>query len=65
VAFTDTFAICEDRIHAIFVFLSLLELVQLHILQLRIGEGMNNFWLMKGEFFRTDMGIGEQEAESF
>lgn len=63
VAFVEAFEVCEDRVHAIFVFLSLLELVQLHILQLRIGEGMNNFWVMKGEFFRTDMG-GEEAADT-
>ena len=37
------FEICEDRIHAIFLFLSLLELVQLRYMSLLTGEGRNNF----------------------
>jgi len=36
---------CENRIHAIFLFLSLLELVQQHYLRILIGEGKNNFVL--------------------
>jgi len=36
---------CENRIHAIFLFLSLLELVQQHYMRIMIGEGKNNFVL--------------------
>ena len=43
VSFEKVFEICEDRIHAIFLFLSLLELVQLHYMSLLTGEGRNNF----------------------
>lgn len=43
VPFERIFEICEDRIHAIFLFLSLLELVQLRFMSLLIGEGRNNF----------------------
>lgn len=39
----------ETRIHAIFRFLALLELIQLNHLKLLSGEGINNFWLEKGE----------------
>jgi len=42
-SFEKIFAICEERLHAIFVFLSLLELVQLNYLTILTGEGMNNF----------------------
>ena len=43
VSFEKTFEICENRIHAIFLFLSLLELVQLRYMSLLTGEGPNNF----------------------
>ena len=43
VSFEKIFEICEDRIHAIFLFLSLLELVQLRYMSLLTGEGRNNF----------------------
>jgi len=35
----------ENRVHAIFVFLSVLELVQEQKISIVIGEGYNNFWL--------------------
>jgi len=35
--------VCENRIHAIFLFLSLLELVQQKYMILVSGEGRNNF----------------------
>lgn len=43
VAFEKIFEICENRIHAIFLFLSLLELVQAQYITLIVGEGRNNF----------------------
>jgi segregation and condensation protein A len=43
VSFEKVFEICEDRIHAIFLFLSLLELVQMRYMSLITGEGRNNF----------------------
>ena len=43
VSFVKIFDHCENRIHAIFLFLSLLELVQLRFLNLITGEGKNNF----------------------
>ena len=43
VSFEKIFEICENRIHAIFLFLSLLELVQLRFISLLTGEGRNNF----------------------
>jgi segregation and condensation protein A len=42
-SFEKVFQACENRIHAIFIFLSLLELVQLNYLNMMIGEGRNNF----------------------
>lgn len=43
VSFERIFEVCENRIHAIFLFLSLLELVQLRYMTLLTGEGRNNF----------------------
>jgi segregation and condensation protein A len=43
VSFEKIFQQCEDRIHAIFLFLSVLELIQLHYMSIIIGEGKNNF----------------------
>jgi segregation and condensation protein A len=44
-SFEKIFEICENRIHAIFLFLSLLELVQQKYMNILIGEGRNNFLL--------------------
>ena len=43
VSFEKIFEECENRVHAIFLFLSLLELVQQKFLKIIIGEGKNNF----------------------
>jgi segregation and condensation protein A len=40
---------CENRIHAIFLFLSILELVQQSYMNILIGEGRNNFILEYNE----------------
>lgn len=45
VSFARLFEICENRIHAIFTFLSLLELIQMRTIQIQVGLGANNFWL--------------------
>jgi segregation and condensation protein A len=42
-SFESIFEVCQDRIQAIFFFLSLLELVQLKYLTIMVGEGRNNF----------------------
>ncbi|MBE7173995.1 MAG: segregation/condensation protein A [Williamsia sp.] len=42
-SFESLFRVCENRIHAIFLFLSVLELVQLKQLTITIGEGRNDF----------------------
>lgn len=44
-SFEKIFDICEDRIHAIFLFLSMLELVQMKYMSIMVGEGRNNFIL--------------------
>jgi len=42
-SFEKIFEPCQDRIHAIFLFLSMLELVQGKYMTIMIGEGRNNF----------------------
>ncbi len=42
-SFEAVFSICENRIHAIFTFLAMLELVQQKYLTMLIGMGRNNF----------------------
>ena len=43
VSFEKIFEKCNDRIQAIFIFLSMLELIQLHFMSIITGEGKNNF----------------------
>jgi segregation and condensation protein A len=56
VSFEKIFEVCNDRIHAIFLFLSLLELIQLHYMSIIIGEGRNNF-LIEWNENREEEGI--------
>jgi len=43
ISFEKIFNNCENRVHAIFLFLSMLELVQQKFLKIITGEGKNNF----------------------
>lgn len=45
IAFEKIFQSCESRVHAIFNFLAILELVQQRFLTILIGDGRNNFIL--------------------
>ncbi len=52
IPFEMLFAVCESRIHAIFTFLAMLELIQQKYLGILIGTGRNNFiveWNPGGE----------------
>jgi segregation and condensation protein A len=44
-SFEKIFEVCENRIHAIFLFLNMLELIQGKYITILIGKGMNNFIL--------------------
>lgn len=46
-AFESIFEGVENRVHAIFVFLSVLELIQEQQVTITIGDGYNNFWIEK------------------
>jgi segregation and condensation protein A len=43
VSFENLFGHSQDRVHAIFLFLSVLELIQQKFLRIMVGEGKNNF----------------------
>lgn len=53
-SFEKIFEVAEDRIHAIFLFLNMLELVQQKFLQILIGEGRNNFIIEFNEHREDD-----------
>ncbi|TSA49303.1 MAG: chromosome segregation protein ScpA [Sphingobacteriales bacterium] len=49
VPFIGIFEHCENRIHAIFTFLAMLELIQSNLININIGMGANNFWVSTTE----------------
>nr|MBI1231845.1 chromosome segregation protein ScpA [Cytophagales bacterium] len=49
IAFTDFILMKPDKIFVIYTFLAILELLQLSLVTIRIGEGFNNFWVEKLE----------------
>lgn len=46
VPFDEVFQDCDNRLMAIFRFLAILEMVQEQLIALRLGMGINNFWLV-------------------
>jgi len=54
-SFEKIFEACENRIHAIFLFLNMLELVQQKFIGILIGEGRNNFILEWNENREEDI----------
>jgi len=60
-SFEKIFDQCENRVHAIFLFLSLLELVQQKFLKIIIGEGKNNFII---EYNDPENRLAELEEQS-
>lgn len=49
VAFTELFENAPTRLHLIFNFLAVLEMLAYGQLSIQVGEGFNNFWVMKKE----------------
>jgi segregation and condensation protein A len=45
IEFEELFSTIDTKLHAIYHFLSILELVQEARITIIIGEGMNNFWI--------------------
>lgn len=64
-AFEKVFEICENRIHAIFLFLSMLELIQARYLSIITGEGRNNFILEFNEAREEDNNLDLQTMDDF
>ena len=62
VAFEKIFEECDNRIHAIFLFLSLLELVQQKFMTLMVGEGRNNF-IVEWNENREEEGSDNMESQ--
>lgn len=57
-SFEKIFEAVENRVHAIFTFLSMLELVQGKYLRIAIGEGKNNFIV---EYNEVEEGLTDEE----
>ncbi|MEX1202598.1 MAG: segregation/condensation protein A [Ferruginibacter sp.] len=53
-SFEKIFEPCENRIHAIFIFLNMLELVQQKFMSILVGEGRNNFIIEYNEYREED-----------
>lgn len=43
--FEEIFQVCTTKIHAVFIFLAMLELIQQQYFSIDIGDGYNNIWL--------------------
>lgn len=54
IMFETLFANCANRIHAIFQFLAILELIQEKQIDIVIGEGINNFWISPAEIIPSE-----------
>ena len=61
VSFEKIFEECQDRIHAIFLFLSMLELSQQRFMTILTGEGRNNFLVEWSE--NRDEEVAAQNSE--
>lgn len=62
VAFEKLFEVAENRVHAIFLFLSVLELVQQNYMKIITGDGKNNFILEYVEPDDRDVAMTQQES---
>ncbi len=62
VSFEKVFDICEDRVHALFLFLSILELSQQKYMKLMVGEGKNNFIIEWNENREDDLEPGHVDT---
>jgi Uncharacterized conserved protein len=61
-SFEKIFDVCQDRIHAIFLFLSLLELIQQKYITIMVGEGRNNFIIEYNENREEDPSFALPES---
>ncbi len=61
-AFQQVFKDCENRVHAIFNFLAILELIQMEEIGITVGEGMNNFWIFRKEKEEQEVEVSNDES---
>lgn len=54
--FADIFGQCENRVHCLFNFLAILELIQLQEIGVIVGEGINNFWIYSKKTEKPEKG---------
>lgn len=52
--FEDVFEVCKTKIHAVFIFLAMLELIQQQYFSIEVGDGYNNIWLKYNKKARTE-----------
>ena len=45
ITFEEVLTTCQNKVHAIFTFLAILELLQEQLIRITLGTGFNNFWL--------------------
>lgn len=64
-SFEKIFDICENKIHAIFLFLSMLELIQARYLSIITGEGRNNFIIEYNSERQDDTLPANQSMDDF
>ncbi len=62
VSFEKVFDLCQDRVHALFLFLSILELSQQKYMKLMVGEGRNNFIIEWNENRADDLEPGHVDT---
>ena len=62
VAFEKVFDVCQDRVQALFFFLSILELAQQKYMKLLVGEGCNNFIIEWNENREEDLEPGHVDT---
>ena len=62
-SFEKIFDVCEDRIHALFLFLNMLELIQAKYMTIITGEGFNNFIIEYNEDWVEETDIQEPSPD--
>jgi segregation and condensation protein A len=62
--FVMLFGRLENRIHAIVTFLALLEMLNMQLITILQGEGINNFWLMMPDESDSEASEESNEAEN-
>lgn len=53
-SFDDIILFNQEKIAVIYNFLAILELLQLNLITISIGEGYNNFWIKSGQMKQTE-----------